>query len=185
MSEEDLKEETEGDSEGANKKEHQKMMLEYRTTVQEMAERMQAAYDKTVVTLSGAALGISLTFYKDIVQKNPDHQDWLIYSWICWTISIIATLASYYSSLGALHKTVDQVDKETIDKETPGGWLNRITIILGVIAGAAFVIGIICFACFVRTNFNNPHEQREKAHECPAVEIHKLWQPNSKTAYTQ
>ena len=40
---------------------------EYRKSLIEIEQRIGAGYDKTLITLSGGALGLTVTFIKDIV----------------------------------------------------------------------------------------------------------------------
>lgn len=128
-------------------------LSKFRDTLQQTADKMQEFYDKSVITLSGASLGISLTFYKDIVQKNPHHNGILVCSWIFWTLSIVATLVSYYISRKAFQKAVEQLDAGKTYKEELGGAFAKWNEWLGLIAGASFILGIVFFAVFVGINF--------------------------------
>ncbi|WP_134984071.1 hypothetical protein [Xanthomonas axonopodis] len=54
---------------------------EYRQWLVVAEQKAQEDYDKTVLTLSGGALGISFAFVKDIVGQNPiQNSSWLLIS---------------------------------------------------------------------------------------------------------
>ena len=126
-------------------------MLEYRGRLQEMAERMQKAYDSTVVALSGASMGISLTFCKDIAGPHPVCRDLLIRAWWAWGVSILFILISYFTSIHALEKAVDQIDAD--ETENLGGTFDKSTSILSIAGGVLFMIGIAYFTIFAANNF--------------------------------
>ena len=63
----------------------QQQLFEYRTALQDSSRRMQSEYDKAIMALSGGALGISLTFLKDIVLAKGVHNGFaLLTAWSCW-----------------------------------------------------------------------------------------------------
>ena len=60
-------------------------LKEYRSHLILAEQKAQEDYDKTVVFLSGGALGISFAFVKDFIGTGPMvSQNWLIWAWICW-----------------------------------------------------------------------------------------------------
>lgn len=121
--------------------------------LQQMAERMQASYDQTIITLSGGGLGLSLTFYKNIVPEHPTCKCLLIQAWIIWALSIVAILISFNTSQYALRKAIDQLDDGSIHDKPAGGWMNSATAILGIVGGVCFILGIILLASFIVINF--------------------------------
>ncbi len=48
-----------------------KNLAAYRQHLVDAEQQMQAEYDKAVLVLSGGAIGLSMTFLKDIVGVNP------------------------------------------------------------------------------------------------------------------
>ena len=93
-------------------------------------QKTQEDFDKTVLSLSGGALGISFAFIKDYLGENPiKDQSFLMSAWICWGLSVTIILISYYFSILALNKAVDQVDTNTIDRERPGKVYSILTSI--------------------------------------------------------
>lgn len=58
----------------------------YRDLLQELSVKSQEQYDKTVITLSTGALGLSFAFIKDVVDINVASSiNFLTGSWICFT----------------------------------------------------------------------------------------------------
>lgn len=129
------------------------MLREYREKLLELEQQMQSSYDKAVMTLSGGALGISLTFIKDVASKTPLHApNWLLCAWICWGLSITGVLFSFFSSSMALRRAVRQTDIGTMYMEAVGGPWNIVTSILNPLAGLLFLLGVIAICVFVGGN---------------------------------
>ena len=130
-----------------------KQLQEYRSLLISAEQKAQEDFDKTVLSLSGGALGISFAFVKDIVGSQPlTHSAYLLISWIVWGISVTCVLASYYFSQQGLRHAIKQVDKEKIYGETPGGPYGRITAILNALGGLLFLTGIVFIVIFVSYN---------------------------------
>jgi hypothetical protein len=128
-------------------------ITEYRTSLLQLEQQMQASYDKAVMTLSGGALGISLTFIKDVADKSAlKATDWLLASWVLWGLSITCVLFSFFTSACALRKAVQQTDDKTIYIEPKGGLFNTITNILNPVAGVLFLVGVIAICVFMKGN---------------------------------
>jgi hypothetical protein len=128
-------------------------LKEYRSRLEILEQKAQEDFDKTVLSLSGGALGISFAFIKDIVNTdilvNPLL---LILSWICWGLSVAVVLVSYYTSHLALRKAIRQVDVGDIRKSLPGGIADYITAICNALGGILFFIGIVLISVFVWHN---------------------------------
>jgi hypothetical protein len=128
-------------------------LKEYRNHLVSAGQKAQEDFDKTVITLSGGALGISFVFIKDYLGENPikDHC-YLIASWVCWGLSVTVILVSYYFSIIALKKAIDQVDANTIGQERPGKVFSILTAICNALGGLLFLIGVVCIIVFVKSN---------------------------------
>ena len=62
-------------------------------------------YDNAILTLSSAALGLSLVFLKDILPINKiDCLSLLICSWVFFGLAIISVIVSYFTSQKAIEK---------------------------------------------------------------------------------
>lgn len=122
---------------------------EYRKLLQELENKAQDQYDKTVILLSTGALGISFTFLKEIVNLDTAVMiQFLIGSWICWALSTTSVLYSFYSSKKAMTKAIEDFDNDIEDNNNSDKW----TTVLNFWSGSFFVIGLIFIIVFVKNN---------------------------------
>lgn len=125
----------------------------YRSTLVALESQMQSAYDKAVMTLSGGALAVSMTFVKDIADKAAlRNTGCLLTAWIMWGLSVAVTLASFYTSSLALRKAIRQTDEKDIYTQAVGGVCNRATAVLNPLAGFLFFLGVVAIVVFVGGN---------------------------------
>lgn len=125
----------------------------YRTFLVNAEKKAQEDFDKTILTLSGGALGVSLAFVKDIIGPNPIQIAWvLLLSWGFWITSLTSILISFYTSQKALRKTVLQIDSNDIYGKVPGGFLSKITSALNLLGMLFFIFGIISIVVFAYKN---------------------------------
>lgn len=139
---------------------------EYRQWLVVAEQKAQEDFDKTVITLSGGALGVSFVFVKDIVGTNPiQNPSWLICAWSAWALSTFAVLASFYLSRLALRRAIEQCDDNTIFCQPPGGFFSRITRWLNASGAILFFVGICFMAAFATKNLvtGGLRDDREKA----------------------
>jgi hypothetical protein len=125
----------------------------YRNSLISIEQKSQDDFDKAVLSLSGGALGITFVFLKDVVGIGPlNYKSCLFWAWICWGVSVTATLFSYALSNFSLRKTIQQVDNNTIYDDHPGGWPDKLLIFLNLFSGFLFLIGVVLFATFIWYN---------------------------------
>jgi len=122
------------------------------------------SYDKYLLTLSGGALALSMTFVRDIIGDGPvDVPALIVLAWISFTISIAASLVSIQQSgplfrefLGILDANAQHAgDKfswtEVRTQQSKRwrlhlmDWLNYGSIVL-------FLVGVILLLCFAGGN---------------------------------
>lgn len=128
-------------------------MREYRNWLVAADQKASEAYDKAVMTLSGGALGLSLTFVKDIVKSPHSESLWLLEaSWGCLTLSLAFILVSMLFSQWALRRAIGQVDESSLSGARVGGFFATLTATLNVLSGAAFLGGIALLAWFSISN---------------------------------
>jgi hypothetical protein len=85
-------------------------MKAYRDWLVETEHKASESYDKAVMTLSGGALAISLTFVKNVAQ--PVVALWRLESaWVALTVSVGSILVSMLTSQIALRHSIHQVDE--------------------------------------------------------------------------
>lgn len=126
---------------------------EYRQMLVAAEQKCQDDFDKTVLSLSGGALGVSFIFVKDIVGPGAiNHSAWLLAAWVAWALSSLAVLASFFMSHLALRGAIAQCDNGTIYSQKPGGVFSSATRHLNAGGALLFFIGICFMAAFVYTN---------------------------------
>lgn len=108
------------------------------------------SHDQAVLTLSAAAIGLSLT----ILDKTavPVYLLAIYACWICFVIAIIATLLSFRVASEAIQHEITQITRAIANiRETTKSSSNphiRPLHMLNNISGWAFVIGILLFIAF-------------------------------------
>jgi hypothetical protein len=131
--------------------------IEYRNWLVAADQKASEAYDKAIMTLSGGALGLSLTFMKDIAQSPRSETIWrLELSWGCLAASLAFILLSMLSSQWALRKAIKQVDHGFPKGTRAGGGFSILTSLLNIFSGIAFVLGIGLLAWFTIANLSTP-----------------------------
>jgi hypothetical protein len=128
-------------------------LIDYRKWLVAAEQRSQEDFDKTVLSLSGGALGISFVFLKDVIGSSPILQpSFLFAAWIAWAFSTFSVLTSYYLSHMALRRAIVQVDSGTIYNQHPGGIYARCTSVLNALGAILFLVGVCSITAFA--NFN-------------------------------
>jgi len=132
----------------------------YRQYCEEINKRMLSnneSFDKAVLSLSSAGLGLSLTFFKFVVPANQAVRvELLKFGWYFFLGAIIATMASFIVSQQAQKKEIDYAEKYYLEDLEEFGIKNNpaanLTELLNVIAGISFIIALICIVNFVTKN---------------------------------
>jgi hypothetical protein len=128
-------------------------LQQYRSHLVLAEQKAQEDFDKTVLSLSGGALGVSFAFVRDIVGPGPlAHPGYLFLAWSSWGISVTVVLASYFLSQLALRRAIVQVDSGHIYKGRPGGPFALATAICNATGGILFLFGVVLMTLFVRFN---------------------------------
>jgi hypothetical protein len=114
-------------------------------------------FDKNLLTYSGAALGVSLAFVKDIVPlAHARHMTMLYESWLVLVICIISTIFSFPFSQLAFVLHDKHLKKYYL--EGLGEYLNKRNIwtwcvhACSLVAGGSFLIGLVLTVLFVYLN---------------------------------
>ena len=125
---------------------------EYRRQLIALEQKAQESYDKTVLSLSGGALGVSFAFVTGFVDRGAmQAPGLLVAAWLSWAFSVTATLFSHFTSGLALRRAITALAADR-PVERPGASYNRLTAILDAAAGLLFLAGVLCVACFVWRN---------------------------------
>lgn len=68
------------------------------------------SYDQTILTLSGGAVALSITFLEKLVHRPS--VVWLLYvSWLCFGVAMLCTLYSLLASQRATHEEIRKLDQ--------------------------------------------------------------------------
>ena len=125
------------------------MNSEYRKQLVEFEQKIGEGFDKTLIALSGGALGLSIAFIKDIVGATAmTHECYLIASWSFWALSLGSILFAFYFGQLAYRKAITQVDNKTIHTEVTGGKYATIVNWLNAIGAISFLLGVILIIAF-------------------------------------
>ena len=125
----------------------------YRNQLIEIEQKVGESFLKTILTLSGGALGISFAFIKNVVGKGPiKASDTLIVAWTFLTISLASVLLSLYFGTLSYRHAITQVDKGKIYQQAPGGKLAKLMPILNFLSIFCFVSGVIFLFIFAFKN---------------------------------
>jgi hypothetical protein len=128
---------------------------EYRNWLIRARHQTIAAYDRAVFVLAGGALGLSLTFVREIAPiPRPCSIPWLGASWFLFVLSLISTFCSLLTSQHAFLVAIRQVDEGVIYTSEPGGRLQTATTMLNVSSAVFFVAGVICLVIFALVNIS-------------------------------
>ena len=127
----------------------------YRKFLEDCETEAASAFDKTTVTLSGGALGVSLAFVKDIAPFAPK---WamvilLLPAWLGLALSLLGVLRSLMSSMKSMRYEIECVDgrrKKAADEKAGGPWREWTetfngAAITGCVAGIAAGPVRVCF----------------------------------------
>lgn len=126
-------------------------LKQYRLHLVEARQRAFEDFDKTVLALSAGALGISITFLKDLLGPGTNVVQLLFISWICWSLSVVSILISYFVSQLTIDITIEQIDAGDRPSR-PGGAFATATKYLNASGGLLFLAGLGIFIIFISQN---------------------------------
>ena len=120
-------------------------------------------FDKSLLTYSSGALGLSLAFIKDIVKlENAIALSWLYWSWLFLVSCIVLTIASYRLSIHAQQRRLDDArrfyterDEKAFNRETV--W-SRMLDWCAYLGAAFFLAGVLSTVLFVYFNVSQEHK---------------------------
>jgi hypothetical protein len=121
-------------------------------------------YDQWILTLSGGALAISITFIEKIAPVPAGHTlHWLKWSWFLFVVSLLGGLVSLLTSQSAIREQRRELDKAFQDRKPPTyrtrKWFTCLTNLLNWGSALVFVAGVSCLCMFA---FTNAPEQKEE-----------------------
>lgn len=114
-------------------------------------------YDKSLLTLSSALLGISLTFTQNAVPLQTAHQIWcLIFAWGLFALTIIMVIVSIIYGQHCIKRLKDNARPYYLERKTEVNELSeeiyRSIRRLNTFSGVCFIVGVLMFTAFVGLN---------------------------------
>lgn len=124
------------------------------------------SFDKAMLTLSGGALALSLTFIHDIAPQ-PVAEGWLLAAWVLFGLALVTTSSSFLASQYAMRRELARLDADYIANTTnideaarrkasliagQKNHLDVITTILNISSLVSFGLGAVCLGWFVWMN---------------------------------
>lgn len=141
----------------------QKQFDDYWTEQQTRERANSDKYDNTILAYSTGALGLSITFIKDLVPLATAHHLWAIkVSWLLFAVSLLLMLASFpiaaesnRQSIEFAHAYFIKGDETCFNKQ---GWAAKILGWINPLAGVAFFAAAMFTVVFVWANI---HEKEQ------------------------
>jgi hypothetical protein len=135
----------------------------YREFVAELDKRQLSGsenFDKSVLTLSSAGLGLSISFLKDFAAFKSVELSWMLYtSWGLFTLATVCTMFSFLASgwameahKGLARRAYMEGDENAFDVQS--GW-GRLTGLLNITSAVAFMFALIATVVFITTNIES------------------------------
>jgi hypothetical protein len=116
---------------------------------------MSESFDKAIMSLSGGALAISITFVHNVA-PDPTNRGLLTTSWFLFAGSLLLILISFLTSQAAILNQIGELNgRGAADRSWWKRWLNAgvWTTVLNFLSAGAFVAGVIFLVLFARVNF--------------------------------
>lgn len=142
-------------SEGQDKK-----FDEYRKCLIDVQVKLSESFDKLIITLAGGALGLSITFLKDLVTLNDIvYPFFLLFAWGLFVCSLACILGEILFGIKAYKKAIKQCDDGTIYNEKVGGKASSVSNYLQISATITLIAGLFFISLFVFLNIGACHDK--------------------------
>src|SRR5262249_49979534 len=106
-------------------------------------------FDRTVTSLAGGALALSVTFIHGIA-RHPEHTWTLVTAWLALGLSLLLILLSFMTSQAGLLRRIEAIDASMAESQETRYF--RATNMLNFGAAAGLVIGFGFLAAFSFSN---------------------------------
>jgi len=128
-------------------------LRKYRQYLVETEQKVSENYDKTVITLSSGALGVSFAFLRDVIGDGSiQSKPLLIVGWGLLTVSLAAVVLSLLFGTMAFRRAIRQVDTNEVYSSPVGGWPATITTLLHFCGVLFLVAGLVAIGAFLSLN---------------------------------
>jgi hypothetical protein len=159
------------DSDAEYNKIIQQLFKDFKTEIEKRQVSSSENFDKSILTYSSWALGISIAFLKDFIPitlaKFPSSLYW---SWGLFCYAIATTTLSFLISYKGLELTLDHGEKYYLEDKAEylnkGNIYNVVVKWINRTSGASFIIALILTVVFVSLNLEKSAvEKNRKPHE--------------------
>lgn len=123
--------------------------------IESYAQSISDSFEKAMITLSGGALGLSITF---LGQVKGQMLEWVVlmpYSWICFGCSLVFMLWSYQVSRDSYDKQLFVLDRNYFDYAEEQNPLRERPQQIARFALGFFCIGLVLLSVFGFINAGN------------------------------
>lgn len=159
------------DADKAYKDEVQKVFKDFKTEIEKRQVSSSENFDKSILTYSSWALGISVAFLKDFIPITVALAPSLLYiSWalFCWAIG--STTISFLLSYKGLEQTLKHGEKYYLEEDdeylNKDNNYNKAVKWLNWTSGASFIVALILTVVFVSLNLEKSVvEKNRKSNE--------------------
>src|SRR5260370_30305412 len=141
----------------AEQERREKLYDEHRKQAWEALHSSTENFDKSILTLSSGALGLSLSFIKDIVPLG--HAAWrlLLYlSWGFFGLCILLTVLSYQLGIRAQQEHLKNLPKYYLENDDKAAkqksWFWRAVEAFSLVSAGFFAVGLIFTVVFCIKN---------------------------------
>jgi len=131
-------------------------LLKYREKLDEIRVDQHKSYDRTVITLSSSAIGISLFLLSRIVEAGNIEIGWtLIMSWVLYILTISLTLGSFLAAAADAKHEILIINDEILNGGEPESTANgfrSLTILLNHFSLGFFLVATFFLLLFFWSN---------------------------------
>ncbi|QDV38557.1 hypothetical protein ElP_65120 [Tautonia plasticadhaerens] len=115
------------------------------------------SFDKTMITLSAGALGLSVVFVKEVAPAPAPETIWGLHiAWGLFGLALVLILSSFLTSQYSWQRAMDREDEAFtnggVPPESGNAWAGA-TKILNISCLVAFATGVLAFVWFSTVNF--------------------------------
>jgi len=130
--------------------------LDIRKSFDEIRISQLNAFDKAILTISSSALAFSVVILTTFSGRGSIYRlDFLIFSWVCFSIAIVINLVSYLLAAKSVEKEIAELDDSMSSEEYAVLKRNKFvtfTNFANIIAILTFIGGVVFLLLFAFFN---------------------------------
>ncbi len=155
------------EAEKKRKEEIQKLFKDFKTEIEKRQVSSSENFDKSILTYSSWALGISIAFLKDFIPITVANFPYLLYlTWIFFTFSIASTTISFLLSYKGLELSLSYACKYFLDEDdsyfNKDNAYNKIVRNSNWASGVSFILGLLFTLIFVMSNLEKSVMEKKR-----------------------